>query len=449
MAEYPWTRFPPVAPGVTVLQYASLADVINLGGLARVFAIGSDGSLYACQQVGGDPAAWSPWEALPVPDVGISTEVPAVLAAAVGQLVWVAVRGRDENLWAIGQGPIEPGRWSVPQNLGAPQTRVSPKVIFATGVLAGQSVGGIWTVGYDDGQLWSVWPAPGGGAWSDWAAAGAPGGGEIYALTSFCLGCDAVGVLHCFALAPDASLWDLPVPLANVPYAGGTPWGQIPLTPASAQPALAARPGAEWFKLGAMVTNSDGNENLEVYVIDDAGTLWGRGQTARVAPPAVPVWSDWQTLQSPAGGLAAGPFGLAASRNANGTELLAAIGAPGQPWYISNTPGQAPGGGANIGLLAPWSAWTQCGVDSLEDIQATVDPDGRMQLFALSDGQLCHVWEPASGSDVFASGPRAERQHVQPACTARPRVDELGHRRLRHLNRPALYADALRTDRFG
>lgn len=405
----PWSQFPSL-PQPSLRQYVVLPNP-GLGGLLQVLALGADDSLYTAWQDGGSATGWTQWQAFSSPPVGIA-DVPAVAAGDTGGQITLFVYGGDSQVWAASLDVSNPaglaGAW-VP--IGAPPSGLS-NIVFAAGAGTNLNVVSLFTIGYNDGALWTTWPdasAPNG--WAPWISLGFPGT-RLYSLTSYCIGANADGRLEGFALAVDGSLWHLwlqptwvspgtwqAARPAGGPDSGWSMWVQLaPPTGSSSGPAIG---GALTYP---MVTSSDGNGNVEVYLTDDTGSLWGIGQTALVSAPTSPTWSDWVGFELDPN-LLPTSGSLGAGRNADGREELFVVDANGGVWHAYNPAGGTTGGTANVGLLASWYPphFAQIGTDTQSNIQVASNPDGRLELFGIStsSSQLCHVWESAPNDDSF------------------------------------------------
>ena len=405
----PWSQFPSL-PQPSLRQYVVLPNP-GLGGLLQVLALGADDSLYTAWQDGGSATGWTQWQVFPSPPVGIA-DVPTIAAGNTGGQITLFVYGGDSQVWAASLDVSNPsslaGAWAP---IGAPPSGLY-NIVFAASAGTNLTVVSLFTIGYNDGALWTTWPdasAPNG--WAPWVSLGFPGT-RLYSLTSYCVGANADGRLEGFALAVDGSLWHLwlqptwvnpgtwqAARPAGGPDSGWSMWVQ--LTPPTGSPTAPTIGAARDYP---MVTNSDGNGNLEVYLTDDTGSLWGIGQTALISTPALPAWSGWV-------GFELDPYlrptlgSLSAGRNADGREELFVVDANGGVWHAYNPAGGTTGGTANVGLLAFWYPphFVQIGTDTQSNIQVASNPDGRLELFGIStsSGQLCHVWESVPNDDTF------------------------------------------------
>jgi predicted acylesterase/phospholipase RssA len=406
-----WTPFPAL-PQSSLMQYVAVLNPVV--GALQVVALTANGGLYTTWQDPGSPGGWVPWQTLSGPPPGISTWTLA--AGDTGGQIAVFVLGGDGQVWVASQavpGPCWSGSWTA---IGAPSSDVS-NLVFAASAGTNLSVISLFTVGYNDGAVWTTWPdATAASGWAPWVSLGFPGA-RMYSLTSYCVGSNADGRLEVIALALDGSLWHMWLqPTWTSPSAwqavrttgaanGWSLWVQ--LVPASSG---ALGPAFGNSLAYPMITNADGNGNLEVYLVDDSQSLWGIGQTAVVSAPALPAWSGWQAFEvdsylPPALG------SLAAGRNLDGREELFAIDSSGVVWHAYNPPGGPAGGTANIGLMAMWTPthFVQVGGGVLANVQLVSNADGRLELFGVGtgSGRLCHIWESQPNSDVFAGAPTA------------------------------------------
>ena len=402
---YPWTPFPAL-PQSTLQQYAAFLNP-QLGGL-QVVALSADASLYMTWQAPDSANGWAPWQALPAPPPGISG-VPMLAAGDAAGQITVFVQGADGQVWAaspVAADPCWAGPWTA---IGAPSPGLS-NLVFSSSAGTNLNAACLFTIGYNDGALWTTWPdATTASGWAPWVSLGYPGT-RIYALTSYCVGSNADGRLEAFALAIDGSLWHLwmqptwtnPSTWQAVRSGGGqdsgwSAWVQL----------AASSTGADSPVLGGsleypMITNVDGNGNLEVYLIDDAGYIWGICQTGVVPAPALPAWSAWIVFEV-SGNLAPAPQALAAGRNADGGEELLVVDSSGVVWHAYNSPVSTSSG--NVGMMGTWTPlhFEPVGTGVLANIQLVSNLDGRLELFGVgtSSGRLCHVWEDQPNSDNF------------------------------------------------
>jgi predicted acylesterase/phospholipase RssA len=347
--------------------------------------------------------------------VGI-TALPTIVGGDTQGQITLFVYGDDGQVWAVQQDPTNPANWAGWVPLGAPPSGLGSNLIFASSVGSQLNVVSLFTIGYNDGALWAIWPdaaAPNG--WSSWVSLGFPGT-RMYSVTSYCIGANADGRLEGFAFDVNGALWHLwlqptwvnpsgwqAVRTGGGPDSGWSMWVQLTTAAGSPTPTIGGAFTPQYGELGAMLTNSDGNGNLELYLIDGTGTLWGRGQAAVVPTPSLPTWSNWMNLGAAPTAFSQAAGSLTAGRNADGREELFAVDADGEVWHSWNSIEQPTGGTANIGLLAPWGSWAPIGTDSVSNIAVVSNPDGRLELFGIltSSGLLSHVWEVAPNTDTF------------------------------------------------
>ena len=128
--------------------------------------------------------------------------------------------------------------------------------------------------------------------------------------------------------------------------------------------------GGTWTGDPEVVRNRDGR--LELFAMDSAGDLHHVWQTKPNGS-----WSKWSSLGSAGGGLSA-PHALLGH---DGELKVLAVGKDGATYMISQD-------------SSGWGAWKSLGGEATSDVTATLNEDGRIEVFVRgTDGALWHRWE--------------------------------------------------------
>ena len=278
----------------------------------------------------GGWAGWSGWSGQPAG--GVRPCRPAV--AGAGSLLEIVVIGQDGAVWHAGQDSS--GAWSDWQSLGQPGGK--PVVSTKLGArLPDPAPVPTWSVGQieifvvrNDLTVWHIRQLQPGGAWSDWAPLGLPGGPGAGTVGPLVAEFNADGTLVLFTTDGKNT-----VQYCTQLQAGGADWsGWEPLgSPAghTASPRL------------AVVLNS--NDELELFMVDDSGTLWHCWQ---LHPGG--SWSGWKSLGQPRPGSKVDDITVAA--HDSGALVVFAT---------SSVPGSAAGLWFRTQLRAaePWGDWQE------------------------------------------------------------------------------------------
>jgi hypothetical protein len=254
---------------------------------------------------------WSGWSGHPAG--GVRPCRPAVTWGAYGFLE-VVVIGQDGAVWHAGQDSSGTG-WSDWQSLGQP----GGKPVVSTKLGARLPDPAPVAISFDPEQIeifvvrndltvWHIRQPQKGGAWSDWAPLGLPGGPGAGTVGPLVAGFNADSTLVLFTTDGRST-----VQYCTQLQAGGADWsGWEPLgNPAghTASPRL------------AVVLNS--NDELELFMVDDSGTLWHCWQ-----PQPGGGWSGWKSLGQPRPGSKVDDITVAADDN-GALVVFAAASAPG------------------------------------------------------------------------------------------------------------------------
>jgi hypothetical protein len=139
------------------------------------------------------------------------------------------------------------------------------------------------------------------------------------------------------------------------------------------------------FVIGPVTAGRTADGRVEVFVVDNAGTLWNIRQTAVTGP-----WSDWDSFGSAGGGLDDRP---ALARNADGRLTLFVRGNDGALWSRLQT---------QVSAADEWSDWVSEGVAGggfLDHPVVGSSADGRLELFLTGrDGNVWHKWQTAASN---------------------------------------------------
>ena len=281
--------------------------------------------------------------------------------AAAGGLLEIVVIGQDGAVWHAGQDSSK--AWSDWQSLGQPGGK--PVVSTKLGarlpdpapvpICPGGQILEIFVV-RNDLTVWHIRQPQPGGAWSDWAPLGLPGGPGAGTVGPLVAGFNADDTLvlfttdgrntvqYCFQLEAGGADWSGWYPLDNP--AGHT-----------ASPRL------------AVVRNS--NDELELFMVDDSGTLWHCWQLQPGGD-----WSGWKTLGQPRPGSKIDDITVAANYSGGPPGLVVVATSP------------APGSAAGLWIRTqphaaePWGDWHEFPLSSGSATTLPVEGPVLTQLYS-------------------------------------------------------------------
>lgn len=247
-------------------------------------------------------------------------------------------------------------------------------------IVAGNNEDGrveLYAVGID-GAIWHRYQLqPNGNQWAGWTNMGHPSGVWFGTAT---VGMNADGRQELFAISNDGAIWHN---YQTSPNDGWTGWGTM------------SHPANVSLRRLAVAENDDGR--LELFAIGDDNQLWHRYQPE----PSKGPWSPWTSLGKPPG--ERGMYSLAVGRTVDGR--LGAFVGSGVPtgefgltdvavWHTAQPAPNHEGSG--------WTAWRSMGNPTSGGGQLTPfvgrNQDGRLELFAVDEGDLWHRWQRADGS---------------------------------------------------
>ena len=153
------------------------------------------------------------------------------------------------------------------------------------------------------------------------------------------------------------------------------------------------------YVVGPVAAARTGDGRVEVFVVDDQGTLWNIRQTAVNGP-----WSGWNSFGSAGGGLDDRP---ALARSADGRLELFCRGKDGALWHQWQT---------QVSTVDAWSGWVSEDKDGggFSDHPAVASSaDGRLEIFLTGhDGNIWHKWQTVASngwSSPWESGELSRR----------------------------------------
>jgi hypothetical protein len=220
----------------------------------------------------------------------------------------------------------------------------------------------IFSVGIDDGKLWSSSQVAPNSSWNGWVEHGRPTAARL--LPRVAVSRNSDGRLEAFALAEDGNLWHVWQHSANGSWSA---WQSL------------SRPGG--VTIGrelAAVANPDGR--LEVFSPDSNGNIWHLYQQDSGG------WSSWKRIDAPPG-TPLDNLSIAAVLRSTGITLLAQDRER-RVWSTAQDLATADG----------WGDWMRLGDPRTADLQpamaAALNQDGRAEVFAVAaDGGVHHIFE--------------------------------------------------------